>query len=123
HATGLEYLYVEDGEFKTDQGYGFRATRRYVWRYDDKTESLSVWFAKPHDPKRADYLFHEIDFVQPEPGCHGRWTARAGHLCIDDYYAVEYNFAFEAVDLKEWSIEYAVNGPNKDYTIRGKYSR
>ena len=124
--TGLEYLYVEDGEFKTNLGFGFRATRRYVWRYDEKKESLSVWFAKPNDPKRADYLFHEIDFLQPNQGRDGDgggWKAKAGHLCIDDYYNVKYNFAFKAVNLKDWSIEYTVNGPKKDYTIRGHYSR
>ncbi|KAG5983080.1 hypothetical protein E4U55_000836 [Claviceps digitariae] len=124
-STGLEYLYVEDGEFKTAQGFGFRATRRYVWRYDEKKESLSVWFAKPNDAKRADYLFHEIEFLPPtNQGCHGGgWTAKAGHLCIDDYYDVKYNFTFEAVNLNDWSIEYTVNGPKKDYTIRGNYSR
>lgn len=121
--SGLEYLYVEDGEFKTNQGLGFRATRRYVWRYDEQRESLSVWFAKPDDPKRADYLFHEMEFLQPSEGRHGGWSARAGHLCIDDYYDVKYNFAFEAVNLKDWSIEYTVNGPKKDYTISGKYIR
>ncbi|KAG6007001.1 hypothetical protein E4U21_006521 [Claviceps maximensis] len=129
--TGLEYLYVEDGEFKTDHGFGFRATRRYVWRYDEDKESLSVWFAKPNDATRADYLFHEIEFLQPDQGSDGDgdgdgdsgWTAKAGHLCIDDYYDVKYNFAFAAVNLKNWSIEYTVNGPKKDYTIRGNYSR
>ncbi|KAG6039864.1 hypothetical protein E4U41_001941 [Claviceps citrina] len=120
---GLEYLYVEDGEFRTKQGFGFRATRRYVWRYDEQKETLGVWFVKPDDAKRADYFFHEIDFVQPTEGRHGGWTAKAGHLCIDDYYHVEYNFAFEAVNLKDWTIQYTVNGPQKDYTIRGQYRR
>jgi hypothetical protein len=119
----MEYLYIEDGEFKTNQGFGFRASRRYVWRYDEQKESLSVWFAKPDDPKRADYLFHEIEFLQPEGGREGGWPAKAGHLCIDDYYDVKYNFAFEAVNLKSWNIEYTVNGPKKDYTINGTYSR
>lgn len=121
--VGMEYLYIEDGEFKTDSGFGFRATRRYVWRYDEQKESLSVWFAKPDDPKRADYLFHEIEFLQPQGGREKGWSAKAGHLCIDDYYDVKYNFAFEAVNLKNWSIEYMVNGPQKDYTIKGAYSR
>ncbi|UNI16917.1 hypothetical protein JDV02_003304 [Purpureocillium takamizusanense] len=122
---GLEYLYVEDGEFKTDSGFGFRATRRYVWRYDEGSDTLSVWFAKPDDQKRADYLFHEVEFEKSERG--GRdadgWKAKAGHLCIDDYYDVKYNFAFEAVNLRDWCIEYTVNGPKKDYTIRGTYTR
>ncbi|KAM0563448.1 hypothetical protein ACHAPJ_001169 [Fusarium lateritium] len=117
---GMEYLYIEEGEFKTEQGFGFRATRRYVWRYNELKDVLSVWFAKPEDLKRADYLFHEIEFTKPtEKG----WAAKAGHLCIDDYYDVKYNFAFQAVNLKEWGIEYTVKGPKKDYTISGTYTR
>ncbi|KAI9158178.1 Thiol-specific monooxygenase [Paramyrothecium foliicola] len=121
--TGQEYLYIEEGEFKTQQGFGFRASRRYVWRYDDTREVLSVWFVKPEDQKRADYLFHEIEFEQPAGGREKGWPAKAGHLCIDDYYDVKYNFAFRAVNLREWSIEYTVKGPKKDYTIRGTYRR
>ncbi|KAF7553572.1 hypothetical protein G7046_g7076 [Stylonectria norvegica] len=120
---GLEYLYIEEGEFKTDQGFGFTATRRYVWRYDDLKDILSVWFAKPDDLKRADYLFHEIEFLGPEEAGQKGWAAKAGHLCIDDYYNVKYNFEFQAVSLKQWGIEYTVKGPKKDYTIRGAYTR
>lgn len=117
---GMEYLYIEEGEFKTEQGFGFKATRRYVWRYDELKDVLSVWFAKPEDLKRADYLFHEIEFTEPT---RKGWKAKAGHLCIDDYYDVKYNFAFQAVNLKEWGIEYTVKGPKKDYTISGTYNR
>lgn len=122
-AAGMEYLYVEDGEFTTDQGFGFRATRRYVWRYDEKTETLSVWFAKPDDPKRADYLFHEIEFLPSGSGSGNGWAAKAGHLCIDDFYNVAYEFVFDAVNLRDWRIQYTVSGPKKDYTIRGHYNR
>ncbi|KAG6128422.1 hypothetical protein E4U38_005699 [Claviceps purpurea] len=125
--SALEYLYVEDGEFRTKEGFGFRATRRYVWRYDMKKEVLSVWFVKPSEPMRADYLFHEIMFLQPmqdDDGDGGSgWAAKAGHLCIDDYYDVKYRFSFEGVNLTDWSIEYLVRGPNKDYNIRGGYRR
>ncbi|KAF5023683.1 hypothetical protein F66182_4249 [Fusarium sp. NRRL 66182] len=117
---GMEYLYIEEGEFKTDSGFGFRATRRYVWRYDELKDVLSVWFAKPEDLKRADYLFHEIEFTN---ATENGWEAKAGHLCIDDYYDVKYNFAFQAVNLEEWGIEYTVKGPKKDYTISGTYTR
>ena len=123
-SEGLEYLYIEEGEFKTDTGFGFRATRRYVWRYDEGRDALSVWFVNPDDEKRADYLFHEIEFEQPADGKRDRgWSAKAGHLCIDDFYDVNYNFAFQAVNLREWSIGYTVKGPKKDYTIRGTYQR
>lgn len=121
--SGMEYLYIEEGEFKTDQGFGFRATRRYIWRYDELQDVLSVWFAKPDDLRRADYLFHEIEFLSPEQSGDDGWKAKAGHLCIDDYYDVKYNFAFQAVNLKEWCIEYTVKGPKKDYTISGRYTR
>lgn len=124
----LEYLYIEDGEFKTTSGFGFRATRRYIWRYDSKKDVVSVWFAKPDDQKRADYLFHEIEFESPPSGDNERrenegWKAKAGHLCIDDYYNVKYEFSFDKVNLAKWSIEYTVNGPKKDYTIHGTYER
>ncbi|OLN93254.1 putative flavin-containing monooxygenase 1 [Colletotrichum chlorophyti] len=122
-ALANEYLYVEDGEFRADNGLVFRATRRYVWRYDPKKDCISVWFVKTDDAKRADYLFHEIEFLPPPEGDKKPWQAKAGHLCIDDYYNVNYDFAFKAVNLEEWSIKYTVNGPQKDYTIHGKYRR
>ncbi|RYP08635.1 hypothetical protein DL764_001763 [Monosporascus ibericus] len=157
---GLEYLYVEDGEFSASNGMRFRATRRYVYRYDEARDRLSVWFARPDDPARADYLFHELDFVVPssEPGPRaaqglenaaglqketakeletegGRagegteegeqrgWRATASHLCVEDLYDVHYEFAFRAVNLRDWRIAYTVKGPKKDYTIDGVYKR
>ncbi|KAL2161711.1 hypothetical protein VTH06DRAFT_8273 [Thermothelomyces fergusii] len=124
---GLEYLYVEEGEFTAPSGLTFRATRRYVWRYDEKRDRLSVWFVRTDDQKRADYLFHEIDFVVPDEGrgeADGKgWEAKAGHLCVDDFYDVKYQFNFRAVNLSDWRLSYAVTGPKKDYTIDGLYSR
>jgi hypothetical protein len=122
HETSLEYLYIEDGEFKTDNGFSFNATRRYVWRYDEKTDKISVWFVQPESLKKADYLFHEIELEQQSDRSQP-WKAKAGHLCIDDYYDVKYEFAFKAINLKQWKIEYTVNGPKKDYTISGTYTR
>lgn len=141
----LEYLYIEEGEFKTTTGITIPATRRYIWRYDERTDKLSVWFVRTgdqfsrKDPRRdeeqmkADYLFHEVEFVVPEnywdPRCgdneHGTkgWEAKAGHLCIQDFYNVKYEFAFKAVNLKEWRLGYTVKGPQKDYTIDGTYKR
>ncbi|CAH0017308.1 unnamed protein product [Clonostachys rhizophaga] len=125
-SRGLEYLYIEEGEFKTDLGFGFKASRRYVWRYDEDRDVLSQWFVKPDDEKRVDYLFHEIKFLQPDDREKAKsqgWQAQAGHLCIDDFYNVKYDFSFEAVNLKQWSIGYTVKGPKKDYSISGTYTR
>ncbi|KAG7292780.1 hypothetical protein NEMBOFW57_002823 [Staphylotrichum longicolle] len=126
---GLEYLYVEEGDFKASNGLTFRATRRYVWRYNEKKDKLSVWFVKTDDQKRADYLFHEVEFKVPaaNDGQGGKgakgWEATAGHLCIDDFYDVLYQFCFQAVNLRDWRLAYTVKGPKKDYTIDGVYSR
>lgn len=131
---GLEYLYIEEGTFSTSTGISFPATRRYVWRYDEKTDILSVWFVRTgdkysrKDPKRdeeqmrADYLFHEVEFAVPSDSAKG-WEAKAGHLCVEDFYDVKYNFIFKAVNLKEWRLGYTVKGPQKDYTIDGVYKR
>ncbi|KAH8788266.1 hypothetical protein F5883DRAFT_531696 [Diaporthe sp. PMI_573] len=138
---GTEYLYIEEGNFTATNGMTFRATRRYIWRYDEKVDKLSVWFARTgdkfarNDPQReeeqmrADYLFHEIEFLVPEGHAHGDysgdkgWQAKSDHLCVEDFYDVKYEFVFHAVNLKEWRLGYTVNGPQKDYTIDGVYRR
>lgn len=138
---GLEYLYIEEGEFKMTNGITIPATRRYIWRYNEKADKLSVWFVRTgdkfsrKDPRRdeeqikADYLFHEVDFVVPEDYWERSvddkkgWEAKAGHLCVEDFYDVKYEFKFQAVNLKEWNLAYTVKGPQKDYTIDGMYRR
>jgi hypothetical protein len=128
---GMEYLYIEDGNFTASNGMTFRATRRYVYRYDEARDVLSVWFACTDDNTRADYLFHGLEFIPPpeeddEEENRARskgWQAKASHLCIDDLYNVQYEFNFKAVNLQRWKIGYTVRGPKKDYTIDGVYSR
>ncbi|KAI0200394.1 hypothetical protein F4808DRAFT_169716 [Astrocystis sublimbata] len=148
--VGLEYLYIEDGEFMAaGTQMRFRATRRYVWRYDEASDRLSVWFARTDDQSRADYLFHELEFIPPPSltgdvgnveqtrivannkqeklkqlsGDDDGWRAKASHLCIEDLYDVHYEFEFKAVNLREWKLGYSVHGPKKDYTINGTYRR
>lgn len=132
-ALGMEYLYIEDGNFSASNGMTFRATRRYIYRYDEARDVMSVWFARTDDHARADYLFHNLEFLAPPPeeeaeggGSRARskgWQARASHLCIEDLYDVKYEFNFKAVNLESWKIGYSVKGPKKDYTIDGVYSR
>lgn len=139
----LEYLYIEEGEFKTSTGIAFPATRRYIWRYNETTDTLSVWFVRTgdkfsrKDPRReeeqmrADYLFHELEFIVPADYATAAatssspkgWQAKAGHLCVEDFYDVKYDFKFNAVNLREWWLGYTVKGPQKDYTISGTYTR
>jgi hypothetical protein len=121
---GMEYLYVEDGNFTASNGMTFRATRRYVWRYDELKDVLSVWFARTDDQMRADYLFHNLEFIASDGEDYTRaWQAKASHLCIEDLYDVQYEFHFKAVNLQDWKLGYSVKGPKKDYTIAGAYRR
>ncbi|CAK7206243.1 hypothetical protein SEUCBS139899_009030 [Sporothrix eucalyptigena] len=114
-----EYLYVEDGTFTASSGPSFRATRRYVWRYNERQDKITVWFARTDDASKADYLFHPLEFAPTEKG----WKATAGHLCIDDFYDVHYQFSLKGVNLKSWTLKYGVRGPKKDYTISGSFRR
>ena len=138
----MEHLYVEQGDFRAETGLNFVAKRRYippylgesifelmyssyVHRYREATDTLSVWFTK--DDKSVDYLFHELEIVPPAEGkeLYGDepWKAKSSHLCIDDTYDVEYEFWFDGVQLKKWTMEYDVKGPQKDYRIRSMFKR
>jgi hypothetical protein len=92
----------------------------YVYRYAEATDKLTVWFTED-DHRTVDYFFHEIKF-EPKPGPLG-WRATSNHLCVQDMYDVEYDFAFKGVYLEKWSPKYTVKGPNKDYTIQSHFSR
>ena len=137
----FEYLYMEQGDFRTETGLSFVAKRRFVtqntisptWkltpssyahRYREKTDTLSVWFTK--DDKSVDYLFHELEIIPPAKGKREQqedepWRAKSSHLCIDDTYDVAYEFWF--VQLRQWTMEYDVKGPQKDYRIRSTFRR
>lgn len=122
---GWEYLYEEDGTFTASGGFSFTARRKYVYRYDEASDTLSVWFVKVDDALKADYLFHEVEFLpRGEAGVKGKGVrAKAGHLCVEDYYAAEYEFGFEGVVLKGWRTDFRVRGPKKEYSLHGVYSR
>ncbi|KAF7959576.1 hypothetical protein EAE96_001192 [Botrytis aclada] len=125
-----EYLYIEEGDFVTDTGMTFKASRRYVYRYREDTDTLSLWFVKTDDNLGVDYLFHEMEILVPEvqDKREGQakimgWRAKSSHLCIADTYDVEYGFRFKGVNVEEWRQEYSVEGPNKDYRIKNEYRR
>lgn len=117
-----EYLYIEEGDFVTDQKMTFRANRRYAYRYREYEDILSAWFIKPDNNKVVDYLFHDLEILPPAGKGRG-WRAKASHLCIADTYDVEYEFVFTGVNIERWRLEYSVKGPNKDYRISGTYTR
>ena len=120
----LEYLYIESGEFTTSTGYTMTASRRYVYRYSEADDELSVWFVKPESNLEVDYLFHNLDFVKPaEARKASALVAKADHLCVKDMYETEYRLPMKGVSLREFEIVHEVKGPNKDYVSRTWYSR
>lgn len=120
----LEYLYIESGSFTTSTGYTMTASRRYVYRYSEVDDILSIWFVKPNSDLEVDYLFHDLEFVKPEQAREaGALVAKASHLCVEDMYETVYRLPMRGVSLREFEIAHAVKGPNKDYVSTTAYSR
>lgn len=120
----LEYLYVEAGDFTTSTGHSMTASRRYVYRYSEAADELSVWFVKPDNNTEVDYLFHNLDFVKPgQARKEGVLLAKGDHLCVQDMYETEYRLPMKGVSLRDFTVIHQVRGPNKDYVSTTKFSR
>ena len=126
-----ECLYSEEGEFVVDKVFTIKATRQYVYRYQQKVDELTAWFVKPEGHGLVDHLFHCLDFTKEVEERHeGKpkeimtiLTAKAHHLCINDDYTAEYRFIFVGERMEEWQVKYVVKGPQKDYVADATYSR
>lgn len=115
----LEYVYVESGTFKTNTGATMNASRRYVYRYSEARDELSVWFVKPDSDLEADYLFHNLSFSSTQEGI----VAQADHLCVKDMYKTTYKLPLKGIALQDFVIEHEVHGPEKNYTATSRYVR
>ena len=120
----LEYLYVESGTLLLNNGASMSASRKYVYRYSEAEDVLSVWFVKPDDDFKVDYLFHGLTFVSPEEARKmGACVAKADHLCVGDMYWTEYKLPIKGIALHEFDVKHTVKGPEKDYVATTKYRR
>jgi hypothetical protein len=120
----LEYLYIETGTFTTSTGHIMTASRRYVYRYSEAEDTLSIWFVKPESPLEVDYLFHDLTFVKPEEARKaGACIAKADHLCVDNMYWTEYRLPMNGIALRKFEITHTVKGPGKDYVTQTTYER
>jgi hypothetical protein len=120
----LEYLYIESGTFTLSTGHTMPATRRYVYRYSENDDTLSIWFVKPDNALEVDYLFHNLEFVKPDEARNaGALVAKADHLCVEDMYWTEYRLPMKGVALQEFEVKHTVKGPDKDYVATTKYGR
>ncbi|KAK3670308.1 hypothetical protein LTR78_009762 [Recurvomyces mirabilis] len=120
----LEYLYIESGTFTNASRLEMKASRRYVYRYAEQDDTLSIWFVKPDNDLEVDYLFHNLAFVSPvDARKAGTCVAKADHLCVEDMYWTKYTLPMEAIVLRKFEIEHVVKGPHKDYTSTTRYTR
>lgn len=120
----LEYLYIESGTFTPTCGQPIQASRRYVYRYSEPQDRLSVWFVKPDANLEVDYLFHDLAFVPPaEAKEEGACVARSSHLCVDDMYHTDYRFPLKGISLHYFQVKHTVKGPGKDYVALAEYRR
>lgn len=127
-AYDLEFLYSESGEFSTEQGFVMKATRRYVYRFQEKSNRITAWFVCPKDQSAVDYLFHVMDFesigrdlVSVKNDNMTKLCASGHHLCIDDDYQARYEFHMRDAILTQWNLTYVVKGPHKDYVADARY--
>ena len=120
----FEYLYIETGTFISASGLRLQASRRYVYRYSEADDRLSVWFVKPEADYEVDYLFHNLEFLPPsEAKEQGACVAKADHLCVDDMYWTQYRVPLKGIWLPEFELRHRVQGPAKDYTATTQFTR
>lgn len=130
-AYDAEYLYLEYGQFSSEQGLKIAATRRYVYRFQRNINTISAWFVKAEEGSPVDYLFHYVNFTSCQQGsflqANGRrrcfLEAAGQHLCIEDDYQAKYLFKFDDCRCDEWELTYNVKGPKKAYSATAQYTR
>ncbi|KAL5122043.1 hypothetical protein ACEQ8H_000260 [Pleosporales sp. CAS-2024a] len=120
-AYAAEYLYIEEGALKLDNGASFPATRRYIYRYNEATDKISAWFAEEDGASVAN-LFNTWTFEEPS-GLFVGWVAKGHHWCDPDTYKNTCEFRFKGAMLEQFNIVYQVEGPNKDYSHDSTYTR
>lgn len=104
-----------------DNGMTFPASRRYVYRYNEDTDTITAWFAE-EDGLTVGNLFNTWEFYAPSDTYHG-WLAKGSHWCSPDTYKSNCEFRFRGASLDTFGITYDVSGPKKDYSHESWYSR
>lgn len=96
---GAGLRYEETGTLEFPGIAPMQASRVYLWRVQG--DEIAIFF---EDGRR----FHVIGE-----------TGQDRHWCDPDTYAVRYGFG----NWPEWTAEWVVSGPRKDYTMRSTYRR
>ncbi|KYG40561.1 hypothetical protein M433DRAFT_160239 [Acidomyces richmondensis BFW] len=120
----FEFLYTEEDSFISANKVSMVAPRRYVYRYSETEDQLSVWSVKPEGGLEVDRLFHNLVFEPPAAAREARaCIAKAENLCVGDIYSAKYRFPMKAITLLEFEIEYTMKSPNNTYLVTAEYRR
>ena len=95
-------IYDETGALRFPGEAPLQAKRRYIWRETDS--GIDVTYADGRE-------FHRFEM--------GRAMSKAHHDCTPDTYLVTYDFT----NWPDWSAEWQVSGPRKDYAMTTRYKR
>ena len=104
--------YHETGHLVLANGMKLDVSQSYVYRYNEETETLDVYFSKVTSPQEIDRPFLRLRFecVEGEG-----WIAKAYHLCGEDHYHASYLLSFAGLNIAKMEIIFDVLGPQKNY--------
>ncbi|KAF2242653.1 hypothetical protein BU26DRAFT_129889 [Trematosphaeria pertusa] len=120
-AYASEYFCVEEGIFTAENGSVRQGTDRYIYRYNEDTDTITVWF--PHkDGFTTGTLLDTWKFRAPEEPFRG-WLGEGEGLCHGDTFKSRSEFWFRGASLQQFSLALDVLGPKRDYTVQSMYSR
>lgn len=98
--------YAETGILTTDEGAVLEPSRSYDYYY--RHDAIVVTYA---DGPQKGSLFLELPIT-----CS---VSAARHLCGEDLYEARYHF----MNAQQFSIEFSVSGPRKNYLHRTDFSK
>lgn len=101
-AADYGLIYEETLQISVGQQVPLKATRTYLWKAS--LDGIDVHF-------QDGRFFHQIALEHTRPSDH--------HACAPDSYAVNYDFTC----WPNWSAQWTVTGPRKDYVMTSRYQR
>lgn len=98
--------YSEIGTFETDAGKKIPIKQEYFFTFNESTKKIEKHYAKDGAPNGMLYAISN--------------KLEGEHLCKDDNYKAKYGYVND--DFKEFTLDYDVLGPHKNYTSKTTYT-
>lgn len=112
-------LYREKGMIELPNKHKFEVNQHYIYHFNPHLNTLELFFCKRDNIKMIDYHFLSLRFSRKESSSSSLlngWIGKNDHLCIDDLYQANFFFQFHHFFVKNFTIQFDVQGPSKDYT-------